>query len=407
MTEQHLSPAPGQSEQPCYLNALGVVCALGNGRQPVAEALFQGCRKGMVSSDRHKAGGSVIVGRVSGELPEVPRALKHFQSRNSQLLLAALADMGKAVDGAVSRYGCHRIGIVIGTSTSGIAEGEAAHRTYHNCGEMPAQYNYLQQAIGAPGEFLRQYLGTSGPAYTLSTACSSGARALVSARRLLRLGVCDAVIAGGVDSLCGMTIQGFSALEAVSAGHCKPFSANRDGINIGEGAGLFLVTREPADIALLGVGSSSDAYHISGPDPSGCGAHSAMLAALNDAGLSPQQVDYLNLHGTATRQNDAMESLAVAQLFGHQLPCSSSKAMIGHTLGAAGAIEAAFCWLAVARGDGAVPPHIWDNVPDQTLAGLNLVAPDSCLQSPVNICLSNSFAFGGNNISVIVGRHGG
>ncbi|MGS2723230.1 beta-ketoacyl-[acyl-carrier-protein] synthase family protein [Porticoccus sp. GXU_MW_L64] len=395
----------------CYLNDLGVVCALGQGREQVSAALFHGCRKGMGTSTQYGAQGEglpadVVVGEVKGGLPAVPEALSDYQSRNCQLLLAALQDMKASVDVCLSQVESHRIGIVIGTSTSGIAQGEAAHRAYHSTGALPEGYSYRQQAIGAPAEFLRQYLGTRGPAYTLSTACSSGARALLSARRLLALGLCDAVIAGGADSLCGMTVQGFSALEAVSAGHCNPFSANRDGINIGEGAALFLVTKEPSEVAFLGAGSSSDAHHISGPDPTGNGAFRAMQLALQDAGVSADQVDYLNLHGTATRQNDAMESLAVEQLFGSGLACSSSKPMIGHTLGAAGAIEAALCWLTLNRRDGALPPHLWDGVRDESLPELNFVAQGGRLETAVKLCLSNSFAFGGNNISIMLGQPG-
>ncbi|MDM3869846.1 beta-ketoacyl-[acyl-carrier-protein] synthase family protein [Porticoccus sp. W117] len=393
----------------CYLNDLGVVCALGQGKDQVSEALFRGCREGMRFSDRYSPQGDtlpegVVVGEVRADLPSVPAELLEFQSRNSQLLMAALQEIQPSLDICLAKYGHHRIGVVIGTSTSGIAQGEAAHRAYHGTGELPEGYSYLQQAVGTPAELVRRYLGTSGPAFTLSTACSSGARALVSARRLLALGVCDAVIAGGADSLCGMTVQGFSALEAVSASHCNPFSANRDGINIGEGAGLFLMTKEPANVAFLGAGSSSDAYHISGPDPTGNGAFRAMQLALQDAGVSADQVDYLNLHGTATRQNDAMESLAVEQLFGSDLACSSSKPMVGHTLGAAGAIEAAFCWLALNRKDGALPPHLWDGIRDDSLPELNFVAQGDSLNRAVKLCLSNSFAFGGNNISVALGR---
>ncbi len=386
-----------------YLNDLGIVCALGANRNDVADALFRGCRAGMVSSAHYLQEGRCVVGQVGWELPVIPAELKIYQSRNNQLLLAALADIRDTVDRAFDRFGAERIGVVIGTSTSGIAEGEQALRDYQQTGSLPKNYDYRQQAIGTPSEFLSKYLGADGPAYTVSTACSSGARALVSARRLLTLDLCDAVIVGGADSLCKMTVQGFTALEAVSAGNCNPFSVNRDGINIGEGAALFLMTRETGNIALLGVGASSDAHHISAPDPTGLGAVAAMREALDVAGLEASNVDYLSLHGTATLQNDAMESRAVAELFSNGVPCSSTKAITGHTLGAAGAIEAGFCWLAMARKDGLLPPHVWDGAADPKLPPLNFVKAGQAESAGPRICMSNSFAFGGNNVAVVLG----
>lgn len=387
-----------------YLNDVGVVCALGGGQKAVADALFQGSQAGMVSSSQYQPAGDSIVGQVKGNLPEIPAELSRFQSRNNQLLLAALAEIEGSVETAVERFGRDRVGIVIGTSTSGIAEGEEALRHYGESGEMPAGYSYTQQAIGSVSEFMRAYLNISGPSYTVSTACSSGARALVSARRLLTIGACDAVVVGGADSLCGMTVQGFSSLEAVSAQLCNPFSVNRKGINIGEGAALFLMSREASGIEFLGAGSSSDAHHISAPDPSGAGALRAMQSALDDAGLSADAVDYLNLHGTGTRQNDSMESCAVFELFGGDLPCSSTKPLTGHTLGAAGAIEAAFCWLALAGDDGKLPPQVWDGERDEALPELNLVSTEYSGGERPRVCMSNSFAFGGNNIAVLLGK---
>lgn len=386
------------------MNDLGIVCALGGNRHEVSEALFRGERYGMVSSDEYQPSGCCIVGQVAGELPTISAELEHYQSRNNQLLLAALADIRDIVDRAFTRFGADRIGVVVGTSTSGIAEGEASLRACQQTGDFPRKYSYRQQALGTPSEFLSAYLGAGGPSYTISTACSSGARSLASARRLLALGLCDAVVVGGADSLCGMTVQGFSALEALSETYCNPFSANRDGINIGEGAALFVMSREPSEIALLGIGSSSDAHHISAPNPSGLGAVQAMQAALDDAGLSAHSIDYLNLHGTATRQNDAMESRAVTQLFESGLLCSSTKAITGHTLGAAGAIETGFCWLTMTRTDGLLPPHVWDGVIDQEIPLPNFVEHGRSLESRPRICMSNSFAFGGNNIAVVLGR---
>lgn len=231
----------------------------------------------------------------------------------------------------------------------------------------------------------------------------------MSAQRLLDMGMCDAVLCGGVDSLCKLTLNGFSALDAVSEQRCNPFSVNRNGINIGEAAVLFLMSKHLGSsqpIALLGSGASSDAHHISAPEPSGRGALQAMNKALRSAGLAPERINYLNLHGTATQHNDAMESLAVNSLFPAGVPCSSTKPMTGHTLGAAGALEAAFCWLSLSRDNTrhALPPQVWDGQPDPQLPALSFVtAADRLEQRTARCLMSNSFAFGGNNVSLIIG----
>ena len=214
------------------------------------------------------------------------------------------------------------------------------------------------------------------------------------------------MLAGGADSLCRSTQAGFTALEAVSPERCNPFSKNRKGINLGEGAALFLVTREGRGPRLLGGGESSDAHHVSAPQPEGLGAAASMRQALASSGLRADQIDYLNLHGTATTLNDAMEALAVAAVLGGAVPCSSTKPLTGHALGAAGALEAAFCWLLLseANSEGRLPPHIWDGEADEKLPRLAFVAKDGRLGRRLNNAMSNSFGFGGSNASVILGR---
>lgn len=391
-----------------YLNALGLVCALGCGQAEVTRRLLAGDASGMRAESDWVTDRCLPVGAVAGELPSVPLPEQH--SRNNQLLYCAALQIEPALRHAIKRYGTQRIAVVLGTSTSGIAEASAGIAHYLQTQQFPDDYHYAQQELSAPASFLADWLQLGGPAYVISTACTSSARALLSARRLLDLGVCDAVLCGGVDSLCGLTLNGFSALEAVSEQRCKPFSSTRNGINIGEGAALFLMTRERSaegpNIALLGGGASSDAYHISAPDPTGEGARRAMRKALDNAGLAAEQISYLNLHGTATVHNDAMESLAVHGLFGADLACSSSKPMTGHTLGAAGALEAAFCWLTLSphNPDGQLPPHLWDQQPDPVLPALALVNGTERLASDgPRYLMSNSFAFGGNNISLILG----
>ncbi|RZO09747.1 beta-ketoacyl-[acyl-carrier-protein] synthase family protein [Pseudomonas moorei] len=392
-----------------YLNALGVICALGRDKQEVARNLFAGDCSGMRSEAGWVPERSLPVGAVAGELAAIPPELIRQRSRNNQLLLEAALQIRPDIDRAIQTYGRDRIGIVLGTSTSGIDEASQGLAHYIRDQQFPADYDYQQQELGAPANFLADWLQVSGPAYVISTACTSSARALMSAQRLLDLGVCDVVLCGGVDTLCKLTLNGFSALEAVSGQRCNPFSRHRNGINIGEAAVLFLMSKQPDDgqpIALLGSGASSDAHHISAPEPSGRGAQEAMRKALNRAGLQPQQIGYLNLHGTATPHNDAMESHAVAAVFPEGVPCSSTKPMTGHTLGAAGALEAAFCWLSLSTGnrEHALPPHIWDGQADPELPALNWVTPATRLSSiGPRYLMSNSFAFGGNNVSLIIG----
>ena len=383
-----------------YLNALGVICALGRGQAQVSRNLFAGDCSGMCAENGWVPERVLPVGSVRGELATIPVELGQQSSRNNQLLLEAALQIEDEIRQAIHTYGASRVGIVLGTSTSGIDEASRGIALYLRDKHFPCDYDYQQQELSAPANFLADWLQLSGPAYVISTACTSSARALMSAQRLLDLGMCDAVICGGVDSLCKLTLNGFSALEAVSNERCNPFSANRNGINIGEAAVLFVMSKAPAPIALLGSGASCDAHHISAPEPTGKGALQAMRKALASAKLAPEQIGYLNLHGTATQHNDAMESLAVASLFPDGVTCSSTKPMSGHTLGAAGALEAAFCWLSLTHGR--VPPHVWDGQADPTLPALQWARSGETLEKP---CLmSNSFAFGGNNVSLIIGE---
>ena len=390
-----------------YLNALGLVCSLGSGKQAVARKLFAGDCSGMQRQSGWVPERALTIGAVHGELATIPAGLQQQSSRNNQLLLQAALQVQADIEQAIQTFGRDRIAIVLGTSTSGIDEASQGIAHYLQHQQFPADYTYQQQELNAPATFLADWLDISGPAYVISTACTSSARALMSAQRLLDMNLCDVVLCGGVDTLCKLTLNGFSALEAVSDERCNPFSVNRHGINIGEAAVLFVMSRQPAAdhaIALLGAGASSDAHHISAPEPGGRGAVQAMRRALHRAGLQADQIGYLNLHGTATQHNDAMESHAVAQVFPEGVPCSSTKPMTGHTLGAAGALEAAFCWLSL-NHDGALAPHVWDGCGDPALPALNWVTPGQTLAPTSQRCLmSNSFAFGGNNVSLIIGE---
>lgn len=390
----------------CYLNALGMLCSAGDSAEAVKKSLLSQ-QVNLTVSDAYSRGTPLPLGLYQGELPDVPLAEKKWQSRNNQFALAAVSQIKTRVDAAIERYGVRRVAVIIGTSTSGIAESEPAIRQWVQTSKVPDYYDYGLQEMGATAQFIAKVLGVKGPAYGISTACSSGAKALAAARRMIQMGVCDAVIAGGVDTLCQLTVHGFSSLEAVSGTPCNPFSKNRNGINIGEGAALFLVTAEAEGVELTGVGEGADAYHISAPDPTGAGAIRCMMEALKDAALSPEEVGYVNLHGTATALNDQMESQAMYEVFGPDTWCSSTKPFTGHTLGAAGAVEAAICWLMLESNTyPLLPVHVWDGVVDPELPKLKLVTPDASLDGSLRYVLSNSFAFGGNNISLLLGRIG-
>lgn len=393
-----------------WLRTPGIVCALGRGIGAVADAALRGDTGGMQAQDGWIKDRRIVLGFARADLPCLPAGMpSHYDSRNNRLLMDAALQIEDTLRGAIARHGKSRVGVVLGTSTSGVHENAASFRALDASGAWPAEYDYRRQDLASPASFLAEWLDTGGPAYTLSTACTSSARALLSAKRLLAMEVCDAVICGGVDTLCPLTINGFAALEALSAGLCNPFSAHRDGINIGEGAALFLMQRERpgnAAVALLGGGGSSDAWHMSAPDPTGAGAAQAMRAALADAGMQAGQIGWLNLHGTATQHNDAMESHAVQAVFPQGVACASTKPLTGHTLAAAGAIEAALCWAVIADDclAGRLPPHRWDGIADPALPALDLSSPGRCLRTDAPpAVMSNSFAFGGSNASLIFG----
>jgi 3-oxoacyl-[acyl-carrier-protein] synthase-1 len=385
-----------------YLQDMAWISALGRGDAARA-ALFAREPGGVAPTDQYTPGRVLHLGRVAEALPSLDQHPAAFRSRTNALLAAVLPDLRAAIAAAIDRFGPQRIAVVLGVSAAGLQEGVAAARQFRERGQWPAGYDYAQQEMGNASAFLARELGVSGPAYTISTACSSGAKALAAAARLLKAGIADAVVAGGVDALSGFTIAGFSALESVSAARCNPLSLHRQGINIGEGAGLFLVGREAGPVRLAGWGESSDAHHMSAPEPGGRGALDAMRQALARAQLQPAAIEYVNLHGTATPQNDAMECLAVAQLLGPDVPVSSAKPLTGHTLAAAGAIEAAVCWhTLVDNPAGRLPPHWWDGARDPALAPVRVALPGETLGRAPRHVLSNSFAFGGSNACLVL-----
>lgn len=380
-----------------YISAFGMVNALGNNLARIAAQLQAGHAPGMQLRDGWLQDGKHCwLGEVQGALPLIPAALAAHNTRNNQLLLAALAQIRPVVDAAIAQYGRDRVAIVLGTSTSGVDEGD------RQVDDALSGYDYRMQELGDPSRFLAHFLALDGPAYTISTACSSSARAIISGQRLIDAGLADVALVGGADSLSRMPINGFASLDSLSERHCAPFSADRDGISIGEAAALLLLTREKQPLALLGCGESSDAWHMSAPHPEGVGAERAMLMALQQAGLQPQDVGYINLHGTATPLNDQVESAVIHRLFGDRVPCSSTKHLTGHTLGAAGATEAALAALILQQHLPLPPQDFSLAARDTSLPACGLITAPQPLARPV--IASNSFAFGGNNTCLIVGK---
>src|SRR5207302_8032391 len=297
------SARPTPRMKRCYIQAVGIVSALGEGLAATRAALMHGDTRGMRIESGWLPDGDSCVGRVTTELAPLPAELAEDDCRNNRLLAAAFAQIALQVEKAKDQYGAHRLAVVIGTSTSGIAAGEDAMAAKVKRGEFPPGFSYRQQEIGAIAPFAARLAGPRRPAHTVSTACTSGAKALIAARRLLALDLCDVALAGGVDTLCRLTVCGFTALESAAPERCNPMSRHRRGTNIGEGAALFLLSREPAAVTLAGGGESSDAYHLSAPDPPGSAPELAMRRALTQAGARPEDIAYVNLHATATRKN--------------------------------------------------------------------------------------------------------
>ena len=402
-----------------YIHAYEGICALGTGRAAIQQKLFeskQAPTDGVLSS-AFSPNTPMFLGLVSPECTNIESLPEHtpkqFKSCNNALLYQAFLQLEPEWQRLSQSVARHRIAVILGSSNSGIAQGEAAIASQQQHQHLPAKYCYAQQEYGSPAQFLSWLLGTNGPAYTISTACSSGAKALISGARLLQQHVCDLAIVGGADVVSQLTAQGFLSLEAVDGGRCQPFAQTRKGIHLGEGAALLVLSREPAPIQLSGWGESSDAYHIAAPQPDGTGAELSMRYALRHARLNAEQIDYLNLHGTATRQNDAMEAQAVARVLGAQVKVSSTKSLTGHTLGAAGAVEALFSCMILQSASASeqaglsapsVPPHWINGTIDVELPSLNFALPDRCTVSQLRHVMSNSFGFGGSNASLIFSK---
>jgi 3-oxoacyl-[acyl-carrier-protein] synthase-1 len=391
---------------PIYVTAIAMVSALGAGTAPTVAAL-RAARSGLRPNDFLGSALPTWIGRVAGLDDErLPAPLAPFDCRSSRLAQAGLRQDGfeQRVAQAVARHGAQRVGLYLGTSSAGILEAELAYRRRDAAsGALPAALSFRHTySLYSVGELVRERLGLAGPACVVSSACSSSAKAFAAAARALAAGLCDAAVVGGVETLCFTTLHGFASLELLSTQPCRPCDEARDGISLGEAAAFALL--EPVDrsgeaLALLGYGESSDAHHMSTPHPQGLGAARAMREALAMAGLRPQRVDYLNLHGTGTRNNDAAEDAAVRSVFGDGVACSATKGWTGHTLGAAGAVEAVITLLALRHGF--VPGTVNTRRVDPQF-GLHLQLQTET--RPLARAMSNSFGFGGSNCSLLFGR---
>ncbi|MBI4808299.1 MAG: beta-ketoacyl-[acyl-carrier-protein] synthase family protein [Nitrosomonadales bacterium] len=394
--------------QPLVISQFTLANSLGLGSSATMAAL-QARRSGLIPCAFEDVDLETYIAKV-GVLDgyRVRSDLSAYDCRNNRLAQLCLEQDGfvEATEAARKKYGAARIGVFLGTSTSGILQTELAYRHLDpQTGALPPDFHYAetQNSYSLAG-FVLHYLGLTGPSFVVSSACSSSAKVFANAVRMMAAGVCDAAVVGGVDSLCLSTLYGFNSLGLVSRFPCRPYDAERDGISVGEGAGFVLLERVAAANAsnpmlLLGVGESSDAYHMSTPHPEGLGAKLAMRRALGSAGLKPGDIDYINLHGTATKSNDASEGKAVADVFGNSVPCSSTKGWTGHLLGAAGITEAIIAMLAVEHGF--IPGSVNTQQLDPAMAiDYRIERSDA----RVKRALSNSFGFGGSNCSLVLGR---
>lgn len=381
-------------------------CATGLGVSTLNRALSEGL-SGLSRNDFEGCDIPTWIGRVAGlEEQQLPEPFEHLDSRNNRLAWAGLQQDGflAAVTAMIERIGSHRMGVVLGTSTSSIGQTELAYQQLDADGDMMPEFRQPQvHNLHSPGIFVAGVTGATGPALTISTACSSSAKVFATAARWIRTGLVDAVLVGGVDSLCLSVLYGFNSLELVSDDVCRPFDINRSGINLGEAAGYALVTRddlaENARFSLLGYGESSDAHHMSHPHPEGKGAVLAMQRAIERAGIDANQVDYVNLHGTASKANDQIETQAMAQLFDGRTLASSTKGWTGHCLGAAGIIEAVITLESMRCSR--VPGTLNCSTPDSEFDYDILL--ENC-DRPIAIGMTNSFGFGGNNCSLLFGQ---
>ena len=388
-----------------YLSPPGLICCAGRNRNELYESCLSGYQGGMVAQKLPESDAKFPSGLIPWEIPKVafPELtdpdVYAGATRIIRIIDVALEQLRPVIEKAISAYGPEKIGVCLGSCDNGSESTLLSHRVLLDKGAFPPDYDLRFQSASYPAEYISRKFGLSGPVFTVATACSSGASAVIRGAELIRAGICSAVIAGGADIVSQTAMAGFHSLEALSDSLCNPFSKNRKGINLGEGAAFFLLdTAENSAVDLLGTGESADAFHMTAPNEAG--QSKAIKAAIFDAGINPEQIGYVNLHGTGTKLNDKTEALAMNMVFGDDLPpVSSTKPITGHTQGAAGALEAAICWMVLTEIKG-LPVHCWDSIKDDDI----LLLPGDARQNTPSICMSNSFAFGGCNVSLVLGR---
>jgi 3-oxoacyl-[acyl-carrier-protein] synthase I len=390
--------ASRNQKPPLLVTGYSILSALGNGQAQHVDALAKGTTG--LGPSPIPLEFETAAGAVNHDLPELPLALLPWSTRLAKMAAALLVDLEEPLQRARERWRPERIAVLLGTSTAGAETTELAYKKFVAGGKFPRDYDFQRQhTFGAVLSVVRKLSGCNGPSWMASTACTSSGKTFATAQRLLAADVIDAAIVGGLDTLCTMTMTGFHALQALDRNACRPFRETRGGISIGEGGSFALVERKgEARVLIEGIGETSDAYHISAPHPEGLGAQAAMRDAIATAGCKPSDIDHVNAHGTGTLLNDTAEANAIKNVIGPEVPCVSTKAYTGHTLGAAAAIEMALSACAIENGF--IPPSIGEGNVDPKL-GINV--PIKITKQKLERVLSNSFAFGGNNVSILVG----
>ncbi|WP_296828287.1 beta-ketoacyl synthase N-terminal-like domain-containing protein [Treponema sp.] len=397
-----------------YFSKPGLICSAGENPSSFWDAIVNGKRDG-IKEVKTSTGKSFYAARIDEE--KLSDCNARFNMKIIRIEDAALNQISDDVKKAVTKYGADRLGVCAGSCDNGSEFSVAAHRVFFKEGKFPQDYSLEMQGADYVATYVKEKFSLNGPCLAFSTACSSSAGAVIKAAQLIKSGFCDAVVCGGVDIASDTVLLGFDSLEAVSHEKTNPFSKNRSGITLGDGAAFFVMCREnifeekeSSAFYLAGYGESADAYHMTSPDPSGEGAAVSMKRALENAGLTYEDIDYVNLHGTGTKFNDSMETKALDSVFnGRRVFCSSTKSITGHTLGAAGALELAACYLALKNNSSekwTLPCQVWDGIFDEEFPQLNFVKASSECQAgrEIKYCMSSSFAFGGSNVTLIIGK---
>lgn len=391
----------------CKIDSFVIANTLGTSNPEILTNLeYAGRKTFLTESNEYFNDRKIFIGKTSLDLSGNEKDTYGITDRNSQFLLWTYLQLKDRVEFLKRKFGCSRIGMLFGTSTSGIYNLENAVLDKEN-GVLPSSYQYSCSEPSFFTNSLKKWFGITGPSYTISTSCTSGLKAVSSAKNLLDCGMCDAVITGGIDTLCRLTIKGFDSLELLSKSIANPMSVNRDGINIGEGVAVCILTGEAGGIQIKGIGETCDTYHVSSPDPDGTGAMNSMIMAMKNANLSKEEIHYIQLHGTGTNFNDISEARAIYNIWENTVGCSSIKPLTGHTLGISGIMGVLIGTLILEQERQRVfaPVHVWDGCKDEQIADIKLLDSNTAIPGSDSLnFMINNFAFGGNNCSIIIGK---